>query len=527
MNRTLPFPDTRPLAAQSALSLPPEVERPGLLVGWSLEESHRKTPVGFSFGDALRSPETGFVDPILMEAEGHLMTIAPTGAGKGVGCIIPALLRHEGPAIVIDPKGENAMVTARHRREMGQEVIVLDPMGVTDLPGATLNPLDLIEPRSPTGVDDAAVVVQALLPDDLGDMRNRFWVSRARQLLLAAVLHVVTDLPEEKRSLATVRALMGSVAGAPQEVQRIFRKSRHPEVRAIAGNLSIAAAETLGGIISFAQDGIDFLRGPRLQDAVSATSFDLDKITRGDPVTLYLVLPPHMLSSHGRFLRLWISSLVTLVMRRRRRPRQSTLFILDEAAQLGTLNELRTAITLLRGYGLQTWSFWQDLSQLQLLYPHDWQTMINNCAVLQAFGPNTQQAAGEMARLLGFLSASEFLALEADEMLLQIAGDEAVIAMLPNYLRDPAFAGKFDENPLFDDDRDPVPEREIDRTYLRPARKVRKTKPEAAAGECGPKQRNPVDEVLSKMIRDKLDERLAEQAGRSAEAGRDTEEGPP
>ncbi len=34
------------------------------------------------------------------------MTIASTGAGKGVGCITPALLRHKGPVVVIDPKGE-------------------------------------------------------------------------------------------------------------------------------------------------------------------------------------------------------------------------------------------------------------------------------------------------------------------------------------------------------------------------------------------------------------------------------------
>ena len=45
-----------------------------------------------------------------------------------------------------------------------------------------------------------------------------------------------------------------------------------------------------------------------------------------------------------------------------------------EAAQLGTLGALRQAVTLLRGYGLQVWSFWQDLSQVRNLYPQDWQT---------------------------------------------------------------------------------------------------------------------------------------------------------
>ena len=78
-----------------------------------------RTPVGFGFGAPDTSPDTGFVDPILLNREGHLLTVAPTGAGKGVGCIIPALLHYDGPAIVIDPKGENAAITTRRRSEGG------------------------------------------------------------------------------------------------------------------------------------------------------------------------------------------------------------------------------------------------------------------------------------------------------------------------------------------------------------------------------------------------------------------------
>ena len=64
--------------------------------------------------------------------------------------------------------------------------------------------------------------------------------------------------------------------------------------------------------------------------------------------------------------------------------------------------QLRQAITLLRGYGLQTWSFWQDFSQLQRLYPADWQTMVNNCKVLQAFGANNMNASNSVMTLTGF-----------------------------------------------------------------------------------------------------------------------------
>lgn len=50
--------------------------------------------------------------------------------------------------------------------------------------------------------------------------------------------------------------------------------------------------------------------------------------------------------------------------------------------------------------------------------------MINNCAVIESFGPNTQCAAVDAAEFMGFMTTSEFLALERGEMFLQTAGDD-------------------------------------------------------------------------------------------------------
>ena len=65
--------------------------------------------------------------PMTYADDPHLMTFAPTGSGKGRGIIIPTLLSYPGSVVVIDPKGENYKVTARRRREMGHQVVVLDP----------------------------------------------------------------------------------------------------------------------------------------------------------------------------------------------------------------------------------------------------------------------------------------------------------------------------------------------------------------------------------------------------------------
>jgi type IV secretion system protein VirD4 len=248
-----------------------------------------------------------------------------------------------------------------------------------------------------------------------------------------------------------------SATGKPTNLISALQNSRHPEANLIVNNLGIGAAETLGGILAFAQEGIDFIRGPLVQRATENSTLDLRSVTAGDQLSIYLVLPPHMLESHGRLLRLWIGSLMTAIMRRRRRPHHSTMFLLDEAAQLGSLAPLRQAITLLRGYGLQTWSFWQDTSQLRNLYPSDWQTMLNNSHVVPCFGANNMLSARTMAEIVGFDDAQAVLDLDHDEMLLQIGGDRAVLAKKPDYRNDAPFAGLFDKNPYFDSARSPLP----------------------------------------------------------------------
>lgn len=42
-------------------------------------------------------------------------------------------------------------------------------------------------------------------------------------------------------------------------------------------------------------------------------------------------------------------------------------------------------------------------------------------------------------------------------MLQQLAGDQAVLARLPNYLTDAPFAGQFDPNPYYEKDREIMP----------------------------------------------------------------------
>src|SRR5450432_4915492 len=67
----------------------------------------------------------------------HVLCLAPTRSGKGVGLVVPTLLTWPGSCIIHDIKGENWTLTAGFRSRFGR-VLKFDP---TDALSAAYNPL--------------------------------------------------------------------------------------------------------------------------------------------------------------------------------------------------------------------------------------------------------------------------------------------------------------------------------------------------------------------------------------------------
>src|ERR1700747_2042150 len=97
----------------------------------------------------------------------HVVTVAPNRTGKGTCAIIPNLLLLPRSVICVDPKGQNAAVTARRRRA-GGPVYVLNPFGEHtgapwSLPQHRFNPLAHLSIDSPNLSADVAGVAEALI----------------------------------------------------------------------------------------------------------------------------------------------------------------------------------------------------------------------------------------------------------------------------------------------------------------------------------------------------------------------------
>ena len=348
-----------------------------------------------SFGNGVQAP-------LRYNGNRHLVTIAPNRSGKGATSIIPTLLEYPGSALVIDPKGQNAAVTARRRQEMGQNVLILNPFGVHDLAQSCFNPLSILDPASDDLVRDTATLAEALIV--YGGHGDSHWTDSARELVQALLLDVVTDpdlLTEDSRTLAEVRRrLTLPRSRLTVEFERMSASQVLGGLLATKASRYVDDSREINSIISTAITQTAFLDFPQIQRATERTDFDFAELKRR-PTTVYLVLPADTLATCGRWLRLMITLALRDMSRQPGKPKWPVLFVLDEFAALGYLEVIERAAGLMAGFGVQLWPILQDLPQLKNLYKERWESFLANAGVIEFFRPNDLVTADYVSRRLG------------------------------------------------------------------------------------------------------------------------------
>jgi type IV secretory pathway TraG/TraD family ATPase VirD4 len=438
------------------------------------------------------APADAFVLGILPDAprkhdarfrqDGHILTCAPTGAGKGVGGVIPNLLDYPGSAFVLDFKGENYAVTARARRELGQHVVLVDPFGITGASSQALNWLDTLDPDSPDVVSRAAGLADMLIAVE-GTEADSHWTDTARELLRGLLVYVAT-LPTDRRTMAELRRIV--TASADDLAATLDDMTADPEAgqripaRAAAAHLNRPERER-GSVLSTVVRHTAWLDDPRLCAALARSDFNLADLKR-QPMTVYLAIPPDRLRACLGFVRGFIGLALDGITAASGKPAHRVAFFLDEFGQLGRMDRLADSVTLLRGYGAQLWLFVQDLSQLKAVYPR-WQSFLANTSQ-QFFGTadfdtarylsgalgqqtiryetqNVSQSSGTWGKpgssstgtgehLQGrsLLTPDEVMRLGPTRPIVLVSGEPPYLLHRVSYLTDPAYAGRFDANPL-------------------------------------------------------------------------------
>ena len=242
----------------------------------------------------------------------HTAVFAPTGLGKGASLIIPCLLEMDESAVVLDFKGENASITARHREKMfGHQCVMLDPFHVVTKQPDTLNIFDFIEKDSPEAIDDCRDLAEQLIIRT-GEEREPHWNEAAEMWIAAANIAVVQYAETDHRSLQTVRDLLTNSDRIPKLLELLSNSERL--VARMGNQLGHFRDKELSSTLTTVNRHLRFLDTPAIAASTSTSSFDPKQLREGK-MTVYCILPPEHMRAQTALIRTWVGSLMRIVVR--------------------------------------------------------------------------------------------------------------------------------------------------------------------------------------------------------------------
>ena len=365
-------------------------------------------------------------DAIGFDDDRHVLLVAGTRSGKGRAIIVNNLALWPGSIVSIDPKGENATLTARRRGPgsehcdgLGQDVYVLDPFGTVDKSrvGADLrafyNPLVDMDPNDPELPRFAARIAESMMFNI--NKNDPSWDKKGGSMIEALIMHVVTspDFDASERHLVTVRKLLMAgdykaiaalkehgVQDLPSPIEMLWQAV--VENQACDGILSDMGSSFLhscrsnmryfDSVKTSAEDQTKWIDSRGVRDVLSGQgdtkrSFSLDEL-KDNPngISVYLCLPQADMATYARWQRMMVDLMIAAMQKTQTKPKNGhrVLFSLDEFAGLGKMDRIRTASAEVAGAGVKLFIAVQGLNQLEEVYEKGWETFVGN-AGLQLF----------------------------------------------------------------------------------------------------------------------------------------------
>lgn len=348
----------------------------------------------------------------------HVLSVAPTRSGKGVGLVIPTLLSWGASAVVTDLKGELWALTAGWRKKHAKnQVLRFAPASANG--GVCWNPLDEIRLGTEYEVGDVQNLATLIVDPDGRGLASH-WTKTAFALLVGVIVHALYKAKDEGTT-ATLPLIDAMLADPERNVGELWMEmatyghrdgQNHPAVGSAARDMMDRPEEEAGSVLSTAKSYLSLYRDAVVAGNVSRSDFRIrDLMHSDDPVTLYIVTQP---IDKDR-LRPLVRVLVNMIVRRLAdkitfeagRPvahyKHRLLMMLDEFPSLGKLPILQESLAFVAGYGITCYLICQDINQIKSRdagYGPD-ETITSNCHVQNAYPPNRVETAEHLSRLTG------------------------------------------------------------------------------------------------------------------------------
>jgi type IV secretion system protein VirD4 len=283
------------------------------------------------------------------------------------------------------------------------------------LKDAGFNCIAVLDPKSPRFADDCFALADALIREK--NEKSRYFSEGAKNLLAALIMWVrlrhgaKASLAEVRRLLTapTIYGLDGPTSGLLHTLVEMAVCEYRP-IANLAGRLVArlgdkrAMSTSIQDVIETAVSETRWTDSPPMAESLSGEGFDFRRL-REEIWTVYVILPIGVLTTHGTYLRVVISSILnalyeppSLEEAGRLNP---VMLLLEEFAALGHLGAIETALGIARDSKIQLWPHLQDLNQLSDLYPKRWQTFFTGVGALTAFAPRDWHTAEFLSKLCG------------------------------------------------------------------------------------------------------------------------------
>ena len=423
----------------------------------------------------------------------HVIAVAPTRSGKGVGLVVPTLLSWNESAVIHDIKGENWQLTAGWRSRFSH-CLLFDP---TNPQSARFNPLLEVR-KGPNEVRDVQNIADILVDPEGARERRDHWEKTAHAFLVGAILHVL--YAEEEKTLARVATFLADPSRSIRRTLWIMmttnhlgtdeRPMAHPVVASVARELLNKSDNERSGVVSTAMSYLALYRDPVIAETTSRSDWRIADLMEGPrPVSLYLVVPPSDISRTRPLVRLILNQIGRRLTERLppggNGSSRRLLLMLDEFPALGRLDFFESSLAFLAGYGVRAFLIAQSLHQIDKAYGPN-HAILDNCHVRVAFAPNDERTAKRLSDALGtatelrsqrnlsgkrfaawlshtsvseqetprpLLTAGEILQLPADDALVMVSGTPPIRARKLRYFDDGNFTTRRLAAPVLEGER--------------------------------------------------------------------------
>lgn len=369
-----------------------------------------------------------------------LLCVAPAGAGKTTGTVIPTILSCDKDSLIInDPKGELFDLTSKYRSKISsvyklewgealekqdKNTVFWNPIALENLPSTTSDRARLVD-----------MITNILIKEVKGDT---FWVNSARKCLSSMLLYSIykNELNNQSSSISEVKDIIAiiGVIDDNEEEEDSYKdatkegfKNKAKEVKelnipeviknrcyTVFSELGSTSPNALGSILATVSSDLSVFNNENVRNITSKNSFSIHEI-RGKidkPITVYLISPAAEQELFGVLSGIFVEmcyKFITSENVKEIKNKNILRFVLDEVAFFPKISAVIDGPAIARGYKGSFLFVCQDLSQIASKYDqHGLNTMFTNTAFKIILPQNNDETAKRLANMGGQTQIVEY-----------------------------------------------------------------------------------------------------------------------